>query len=106
MPLTLHTHLRPGVMIAWVITWNALLVGGLMLDQSAGRQHVWFTSAFTLAALGTATLCLSVILLPRMQALVFHKGVATASVQRELWILTAVTGVCGMIVPVAGMVAR
>jgi hypothetical protein len=106
MKLTLHQHLKPAVMIAWVIAWNSLLVAGLMLDQNAGTRHAYFTSAFTLGALGTSTLCLAIILLPRMQALTLWPGTPIALVRRELWILVAVTAACGFIVPVAGMFGR
>jgi hypothetical protein len=103
MTLTLHQHLKAGVMLAWIIVWNAMLVAGLVLDQVAGGRHAWFISAFTLAALGTATLCLSIIMLPRMQALVFNKGVAIASVRRELWLLAGVTAACGLVGPISAL---
>ena len=106
MAMTLHTHFRPNVLIAWVSIWNAMLVGGLVIDQSAGAGHVYFSSAFTLAALGTATLCLSIIMLPRMQVLILWPGTPIALVRKELWIVVAVTAACGLIVPVAGMVGR
>ncbi len=106
MALTLHTHFRPNVLVAWVAIWNAMLVGGLVIDQATGAGHAWFTSAFTLAALGTATLSLSIILLPRMQRLMLWPGTPIALVRTQLWIVVAATGAGGLIVPVTGMFGR
>ena len=106
MTLTLHKHLRIGVMLAWVIAWNGMLVAGLLLDQLAGGKHAFFTSAFVLAALGTSTLCLSIILLPRMQALTLNPDAPIALLRRELWFLLAVTGLCGLAGPVVGMFVK
>ena len=104
--LTLHKHFRTSFMLTWVIAWNAMLVTGLLIDQVAGGRHAFFTSAFTLAALGTSTLCLSIILLPRMQQLSLNPGAPLALLKRELWILVAVTGVCGLTAPLVGLLSR
>ena len=61
---------------------------------------------FALAALGTSTLCLSIILLPRMQALTLYPGAPIALLRRELWILVTVTGVCGLAGPLVGMFVK
>ncbi len=104
--LTLHTHFRTRFMLGWVVAWNGTLVGGLLLDQMAGGRHAFFTSAFALAALGTSTLCLSIILLPRMQVLTLNPGAPVQKLKRELWLLVAVTAVCGLVGPIVGMFAR
>lgn len=104
--LTLHKHFRTRFMLAWVIAWNTMLVAGLLLDQIAGGRHAFFTSAFALAALGTSTLCLSIILLPRMQALTLNPGAPIAALKRELWILVAVTAGCGLVGPIVGLFVR
>jgi hypothetical protein len=106
MNLTLHNNLRPNFMLGWVVAWNAMLVGGLVLDQVAGGRHAYFISAFTLAALGTSTLCLAIILQPRMQAFALIPGVPVAPLRRELWLLVAVTAVCGLIAPLAALFVR
>ena len=106
MTFTLHKHFRTGFMLAWIIAWNAMLVAGLLLDQLLGGRHAYFTSAFALAALGTSTLCLSIILLPRMQALSLNPDAPVALLRRELWILVAVTGVCGLAGPLVGMFVK
>jgi len=47
--------------------------------KAVGGQHAYFVAAFTLAALDTATLCLSVILLPIMQSRALRPGSAVSA---------------------------
>lgn len=89
-------------MFAWIVAWNGILVIGLLLDQIAGGRHAFFTSAFVLAALGTSTLCLAIVVLPRMQALSLNPGAPIMLLRRELWILVLVTAACALLAPAAG----
>jgi hypothetical protein len=41
-----------------------------------------------------------------MQQLSLNPGAPLALLKRELWILVAVTGVCGLTAPLAGLLSR
>jgi hypothetical protein len=51
---------------------------------------------FAFAALGTSLLCIALLYIPRLQTSAFRKGTSVAVVRKDLWFLTALTGILGL----------
>ena len=93
MKFQLHRHLRPSVMVWWVVAWNALLGWGVVLNGGLGRTRVavavWPTAA---ALVATCIFCILLIFSSRTKAWAFRPEGKPSAVRAELAFMAVLTG--------------
>ena len=92
----LHKHLRIGVMVTWVILWNALFGVSIWLNGGLGHVRVpvanWPTAV---ALLGSSAFALLVAHSGRVQAWALRPGASARPIRKELWFVALLAGAMG-----------
>jgi hypothetical protein len=97
MTSVLHHHVRAGVLIGWVLAWNALF--GIGIWMNGGFAPLPGSPMFvpiSVACFGSAVFAVLIACSGGVQALVLRVYGDVDPIRRELWFIAFVTAVLGV----------